>query len=208
MAKTSLLKQLVAVTGPTSSWKGNCYGMACAMVKNGLVEGTAVYGHWRGPVSPKSIFHGNPVIQHGWVLMPDGQVCDPTRWEFEGKRPYIYIGPSDHYDEGGNKLREIRIGGAPPWDPEDDRVSVSTSVMDSPAWSFIEDILKLRDNLMDDDYEPGMVNVRQLAWVANLPPSRLGKHAPAIYAGLEKLKLRAFIPIDNYRMVQQGRGYG
>lgn len=48
-------------------------------------------------------------IPHGWVLMPDGRIFDPTRWTFEAKSPYLYVGPDrDEYDKGSNQLRAER----------------------------------------------------------------------------------------------------
>jgi hypothetical protein len=207
-AKT-LFKKLEALEGSADKglgWAGRCYEMACTMVREKLVEGKAVYGNWTGPVKKGTMFAGRPVVHHGWVLLPDGRVCDPTRWAFEGKKPYIYIGPADHYDEGGNKFREKQIGDAPEWDATEPLHNINHTIMDSKTWGFVEDILGLNE-ICDEDYLPGDVTERQLWWLAHLPPARLGEHAPAIYVALDKLGKKALIPIDNRRMVEDGRGY-
>ena len=101
----AILQSLVVAVGPTDDWRGNCFALAAQAVTHGIVEGRAVYGTWRGPISEDSIFfeHQGEFVIHGWVNLPDGRICDPTRWVFEAVEPYIYIGKNDHYDEGVNK---------------------------------------------------------------------------------------------------------
>lgn len=92
-----------AINIPVSEWPGKCYGIAMAMVEAGLVEGTAVYGHWTGKVHPKAPVFGErsdlAFQSHGWILSDDeGAVVDPTRWVFENRAPYIYEGiPPDTF---------------------------------------------------------------------------------------------------------------
>lgn len=86
----------LAIKVPLDQWPGNCFGIAEAMVKAGLVDGTAVYGHWIGPISPRSMFQsrrGLGFCHHGWVLLKDEKtVVDPTRYVFESRQPYIFQG--------------------------------------------------------------------------------------------------------------------
>lgn len=81
------------------NWRGRCYEIACKIVKTGLVDGTALYGHYAGYIDPKSYFgkrHCNPFVQHGWIMLSDGYVLDPTRWTFEHGSPYLFHAhPSD-----------------------------------------------------------------------------------------------------------------
>lgn len=83
-------------------WKGRCFEIASAIVAAKLVRGTAVYGHWLGEVNRKSFFYHEPkrpFIQHGWILLADSRVLDPTRWVFEAKAPYLFVGePPDDWD--------------------------------------------------------------------------------------------------------------
>lgn len=206
---TNLARAERALGEPAARWKGRCYEIACALVRHKLVPGdaVAVYGHWLGPVAPGSHFdRGNalPFVQHGWVLLADGSVVDPTRWVFEDVAPYIYAGPSDHYDEGGNEWRESREGEPPAFDPDDEVVSFSKRVMPSAdAWNFVEELLGLRDLLGEENYEAGTMTRRQLFWLANRSPKSLGPHAFAVYAAVCKLGERALIPIDNLRKVER-----
>ncbi len=83
------------------TWVARCYEISCAIVRAGLVKGQAVYGHWVGRVSRKSHFANRrhlPFIPHGWLLLEDGRVLDPTRWVFEAVAPYLYVGePPDDW---------------------------------------------------------------------------------------------------------------
>lgn len=91
-----------AIGEKAQAWVARCYEISCAIVKAGLVDGDAVYGHWIGPVSPKSHFaraRGLPFVPHGWILLKDGRVLDPTRWVFENVEPYLYVGaPPNDWD--------------------------------------------------------------------------------------------------------------
>ncbi len=99
-----------AIDIPVDKWPGQCYGIALAMVEKGIVEGTAVYGHWLGRVHPKAqvfgVRYNHPFQQHGWVIHKDGEtVIDPTRWVFENATPYIFVGGEPDPD-----MRECHCG--------------------------------------------------------------------------------------------------
>jgi hypothetical protein len=90
-----------AIGEPASSWTARCYEISCKIVKAGLVSrkrglgGEAVYGHWLGPVSPRSHFADRkrtlPFIPHGWIWVEShSMVIDPTRWVFEAHTPYLF----------------------------------------------------------------------------------------------------------------------
>ena len=84
-----------AIGIPAEKWKGRCYAIACAIVEFNLVEGTAVYGHWTGPIAATSLFANRRDLgfcHHGWIILKDGRVLDPTRWVFESVDPYIFVG--------------------------------------------------------------------------------------------------------------------
>jgi len=82
-----------------SKWKGRCFEIASAMVSAGLVKGVAVYGHWVGPIARSSHFADRRKLgftNHGWVILEDGEtVVDPTRWVFEDRQPYIFVGQKE-----------------------------------------------------------------------------------------------------------------
>jgi hypothetical protein len=86
-----------AIGIPAEEWKGRCFEIATKMVKAGLVEGEPIYGHWVGPISRSSHFaerRNTGFTNHGWVLVNEEKqlVVDPTRWVFEARNPYIFIG--------------------------------------------------------------------------------------------------------------------
>jgi hypothetical protein len=183
-------------------WVGNCYGIACVAAP--LAGGVPVYGHYLGPVHSKSMFAMRKgFIQHGWVSLPDGRILDPTRWEFEGIEPYIYVGPSDHYDEGGNQLRMQMLGSSPEFDSDEKVFNITSSMLHTEAWNFVESVLGLRDCLGWDGYEAGDVDLKQLQWLANQDPATLEGHGGDIYAMLTRLNLKGFIPIDNLKKVER-----
>ena len=98
---------------PAEKWAGNCYCVASKIVNEQIINDDcrAVYGHYLGQISSKSIFRnrrGMPFMQHGWIELSNGDIVDPTRWVFEAKEPYIaFIDRDDdvaeEYDEGGNE---------------------------------------------------------------------------------------------------------
>lgn len=194
------LQQLEETIGPAHGWAGRCYATACAAAS--MIEGAhAVYGHFLGKVEPSSIFYGRcPVVQHGWVLLPDGGgILDPTRWEFEGKDPYLFTSKEagDEYDEGGRQLRARRHGDPPAFDPDADMLLLNDDVLpSSDAWSFVERVLKLDENY-EEGCSPGDVTVPQLFWLGNLDPDVMEGHALAVYAAIDALGLGGFVPIDN-----------
>lgn len=191
-----------AIGEPASAWKARCFEIASRLVKAGVVSGVAVYGHWTGPVKRGTLFYGKPIIQHGWVLLPDKTICDPTRWVFEGAQPYLYFGPADHYDEGGNKYRMRALGDPPPYNRFEKLVTFTNEILpETEALNFIEKTFDLLEQYVDLTYTVGTITIRQLSWLANADPTFLGKHAWPIYKAIERLKLKAFIPIDNYKMV-------
>lgn len=203
----TILEALIKAVGPTDNWKGNCFALATQAVKRGFVEGDAVYGMWHGPIAKGSFFEerGNqiPFTNHGWINLPDGRICDPTRWMFENVEPYIYVGPNDHYDEGANRLR--RHQSPPRFDPNEDKVEVTRHVLAGPAFSHVERLLGGLDSfiLEDNHYDPGTFTIPQIFWVANRAPDVLAPYTAEIYAAIEKLGYGAAIPYDNKRAVER-----
>ena len=193
-----------ALKWPPEQWKGQCYGVAKKMVDAGLAPGgTAVYGHYTGPIAPTSLFADRRALgfcQHGWILMvADGSVVDPTRWVFEDVEPYIYRGKADYYDEGGNGIRASFAGPPPSFDDRDvSRATyrVTGKMLSGPAWSLMEDLLRLLDDV-DREREIDEVSQEQLFWLANVAYDTLQPHTAEIYKMLEKLRLGPFIPVDN-----------
>jgi hypothetical protein len=83
-----------AIRMPVRNWHGNCYAIACQIIKKKLVKGRAIYGHYKGPVAHTGYWkdqRDRPFQRHGWIKLADDRILDPTRWSFEDKEPYITI---------------------------------------------------------------------------------------------------------------------
>jgi hypothetical protein len=188
---------------PAEKWKGQCYGISCALVEKGLVEGAAVYGHWLGPVAKGSFFVNKkdaPFIQHGWVLCPDGSIVDATRWVFENVAPYIHHARSDrYYDEGGNSFRETFRGAPPVFDPTDKMYNFSERDFDDETWDFILGLLRA-DPANQREYT---LSRPQLFYLGNTSPARLGMYLPNVYRALIRNGNEAIIPMDNLSMYER-----
>lgn len=208
------LKEVEKALGEKAEkWDGRCYEIAASIVEKGLVKGIAVYGHWLGFVDKKSSFYSQSragFCRHGWVVLANGMILDPTRWVFEGKKPYIYIGPGDDkdYDEGGNAIRRLLRGNPPQFDMSEKCYRITHRIADSDTWSFIEEFLEHAPREDNADAPIDMLSRSQMFWLATAPLEDLGKHAKSVYAVFEKLDCVAMIPIDNYKRVQDGRWPG
>jgi hypothetical protein len=191
-----------------TDWPFNCYFIACRVVDAGLTPGgVPVYGHYLGPIADGSLWadrRGRPFIRHGWVVMPDGSIVDPTRWCFDNKGPYIYTASkesaAEEYDEGGNALLTamMKHHPRPEWNPEDPKPFV---IFFDTATDFVRSLLQCPKSQPDNKY-----NVGQLFWLANLPYNVIGDHLLEICDALKPAKLIALIPIDNRTRAE--REYG
>jgi len=180
---------------PSEKWRGRCHEIAELMLKHKLVKGRLRYGYWTGPVSRRSKFEKYPdgLIHHGWIELSNGQILDPTRFEFEQRHPYIYVGANDYYDAGGNKSRMKNMLPPPVFDFTE-KCTILT-INDGNAIKFIENHLnrKVTDNHV-------VVTVNQAFWLANLSLLVLKDACKPIFTALIQADLEAFIPIDNNRL--------
>ncbi len=189
----TLTEAELIVGEPAADWEARCFEIATKL--EDAYRGSAVYGHWLGPVAPESIFGYRSIVgfvQHGWIEMSDGSVVDPTRWCFEAVDPYIYVGPNDHYDRGGNALRMQMAGAAPrPVDAPGTKLAVSpetgTMLFAMTGWRDL-------DNLSDE----------QMHWLAHMSPEVYGfEHARTVFQALADAGHEARIPIDNWRWAME-----
>jgi len=179
-----------AIGVPAKAWAGRCYEIACRAVRAKAVDGSPRYGHWLGPVAKGIRFDNSyPFQRHGWIEKGDGAIVDPTRWVFEGAQPYVYVGRNDHYDAGGNRLREFMERPCPPFMPDDQSFTVRL-----PA--EVEGMLP-PNALTSFAKESATVSFPQLVWLANLSLNRLGDFARPVYREIERVGMRALIPLDN-----------
>ena len=181
---------------PLEHWPGQCYGISCALLRHGVVEGSVRYGHFLGRVSPRCtrFSHEAAFQRHGWIELSDNEtVVDPTRWVFADVDPYIYVGPKGkEYDVGGNQWREAMLRPCPEYHPAKKRASLSIWKFDQDAHRFVMDVLF--------EGAPGITD-EMAFWLANLPLQGLKNHATAIYLALIEAGYKMTIPIDNLHFV-------
>lgn len=197
-----LLFTLEEMEGPAATWEGRCSSLAAAALKTG-VEGDLIRGTWTGPIASGTVFSDRPITQHTWILLKNGQICDPTRWVFEGAKPYVYVGPSDHYDEGGNKLRMAMLQQRPIplWDPTKPQIALTF-----PKKIRLEVWMAIARTLKSPDAQPMHSYTRdQIGFLANLSPETYGPYAAAFYDALKKAKMLTYMPLDNQRRIERER---
>lgn len=223
-----------AIGIPSGKWHGRCYEVACLVVKAKLVHGTAVYGHYKGPVAKTGYWASrqDQVFQrHGWIVLDDDRILDPTRWSFENKKPYLYLfeppddimaicETCDHVDdehECGGFFNPCTIGkcGCDDFvkkkvanDYDEGGNSFRESMMTPPPPFRKED--KIVELPLDGDAKefvmmalghPKAITMPMIFWLGNLPVKKLAPFAPDVYKALIKSGREAIIPVDNRRMV-------
>jgi hypothetical protein len=193
-----------AIGIPAPEWAGRCHEIARAMLAAKLVAGVDRYGHYYGVVAPAHPYAGMPVHQHGWIETPGGLVVDPTRWAFELVEPYIYCGPGDEYDPGGQRWAASLISPYPAG-PHDEAAESPDLTPEQRA--RVRAIVQLdvrgtaRDRLAKlTGGQTADFTIEQVFWLANLPVSWWGRDAPAIYEALAAAGHKATIPVDYWSM--------
>lgn len=191
----------------TDKWHGHCYGVASDLAE--MIKGAkAVYGHWLGAVDEEGYWARHvkrPFIQHGWVVLEDGTILDPTRFSFENVEPYIWIGENDgNYDQGGNQWMEMLMITRPfPKHGEGWNYDVLHQI------TLHENILNHMRNLsqyaelfpIPIKSETVTLHSGQLFWFANCPLSWLEPYTKEIYEVIRDSGNYEYIPIDNRREV-------
>lgn len=190
------IEQIEERFGPTSTWEGRCAEVA-ACVEKMIMTSKRVRGHYLGTITGKR--WQNRPTQHEWLELDDGSVIDPTRWSFEGKKPYVFYGrpPKDPtqctgeewpYDFAGMRLR--RQGVTPTECPAPNTKEASLSVMSLSG--------EARKILFDLGVKPfgRYVYLSQLFWIANLMPQQLDPFTGEIYRWLIRNNYKSLIPID------------
>jgi len=195
---------------PAERWRGKCHQIAALMLEHKLVKGKLRYGHWTGPVVNGSKFEKYPdgLVHHGWIELPNGQIVDPTRFEFEQKAPYIYVGKNDYYDAGSNKYRLDNMKPPPKYNALEKQITLEINDDDCPIVtpSYSMDAIQLIEDLLERNVKDGKVNVtvKQAFWLANLPLQILDKAAKPIYSALIRAEMSGLIPFDNRKLVFEG----
>lgn len=184
-----------AIGIPVKGWEKNCYGIACAIIDAGLVDGHAVYGLWLGEVSEdNTVWEPRSCYRHGWIQLEDGRIMDPTRWSFEGVEPYIWLGENDGvYDEGANRFNQMLRR------PCEQRQGFDKlhHLLIQP--SVANDIWLLSERHIARDDMGLIVDAPQGFWIANLPYEFLEPHAREVYLAVSRAFGKAAVPIDNWQ---------
>lgn len=186
-----------AINISIEKWAGNCHLISCLIIEKKLIFGEAVYGHWVGPITETSIFakyRHLPFVRHGWIILKNGEILDPTRWVFEDVKPYIYKGKNDFYDRGGNIWRENNLRPPPSFKDKNFPINkyFSTNKLPKLSVEFLAEIL------CDSSFvKRKTASLSQLFWIANLPPSMLGEYIQTIYKWLVQIGQGVLIPMDN-----------
>lgn len=197
-----------AIGIPAAKWKGRCFEIASAMVRAKLVRGTPVYGHWIGPIARTSHFADRRTLgftNHGWVLVdePTQLIVDPTRWVFEDRAPYIFVGSGADtlpYDEGGNKLRAALNRPPPGFDPTGKSVPLEKHLSTEGR-----QLLTLMLGESGKDRPRGMLSMNQMFWLANQPFDAFGEKVREFYDAIAAVGRGALIPIDNRARAERSR---
>lgn len=178
----------VAIDFPLAEWPGNCYGVACAVLNAGLVEGRPVYGHYLGRIAAGSIFEGKPLVHHGWIETTDGKVIDPTRWVFECAEPYLFQVEAKHasdYDEGGNQYRLKACKPAPEHNPQEQ------------LFTLDEGVVTMISGMLGRPAPQPQICLSELFWLANLSLLSLKDWAEPLYHEINRLGMLSLVPVDN-----------
>lgn len=197
--KFPTIKKLEKAIGiPALDWEGRCHEIAIKVLRTGLVVGESRYGHYHGFISPiSSHFGGRTFSHHGWIELPDKRICDPTRWCFEARDPYLYVSPTTNnpdYDFGGNRLRKMMTihKSVPQFDPDPEMRTCNFSKSPKPVKDFLE-----------RTFGRLTLSFNQIIYLGNLPLDEFGGVEFLIYKELIDNKFGATIPMDNRDFVMK-----
>jgi hypothetical protein len=145
-----------------------------------------------------------PFQRHGWIELPeaDGRILDPTRWSFEGVKPYLWLAYDDEtYDRGGNQFRAAMTRPCPSGNekcPDGEQRYVKLEL--SPVVRM--HLHRTSGGVLYPTMKPKRLTVSQLFWVANLPYDALAPYNRSIYHAIAAVNQRCAIPIDNWERAQ------
>lgn len=169
-------------------WRGRCHHVAYDIIASGLIEGEDRYGLYHGPIDPKGFFGKRPFSRHGWIEMPDGNICDPTRWVFTNDVPHLYVcGPNPEYDFGGNAMRAATDQGPPAHNPRAEQFKLELS-------AATREEINSRFKGKGGEY----YTKDQIRWLANIDPDSV-RNPGEVYRAIVRAGMEAYIPMDNAR---------
>lgn len=182
---------------PLSEWAGQCYAVSVSLLDYGIIKGYARYGSYTGYIDPESMFydecHESGVSRHGWIELEDGTIVDPTRWVFEHKEPYIYVGKNDCYEADPYTSYDIHRQHEKPPVYKKSSTNVVLSISDS-ARHMMHKVLR-------EDRDENSFTRAQLFWLCKANPIEYGVYRVEIYEALKKAGMRPHILEINWNIV-------
>lgn len=136
------------------------------------------------------------------------RIFDPTRYVFEGKKPYIFDAEDDlgYYDVAGDRQRELTRK------PLDEKIAqgdpLTLAITDLSTQLAIMGFLGERSSVAKPTKKGLRMPSGVAGWLANQPMSTLGPFAKALYTALKKAGLKGVIPIDCHEAVFGDGFYG
>lgn len=184
---------------PVSQWAGQCYAVSVALLDFGIIKGYARYGSYTGYIDPESMFYGDchndGVSRHGWIELEDGTIVDPTRWVFEHKDPYIYVGKNDCYEpDPATCYDEYRQHEKPPAYKESSK-NITMSLSDGAR--------EMMHRVLREKREGVSFTPDQLMWCCKANPLEYGVYRGEIYHALKAVGYRPHILEVNWEKVME-----
>jgi len=186
----------------TDRWPGRCATIATGLAE--MTGGTAVRGHYYGPVSnfcviPSFVMRSGQTgmpINHEWVSYKDGSMSDPTYWVFGHCTPFLRLQrKAPHfYDRAGERLRREMMG-RPPGQQDGEKAFLLT---------IQTDVMLFLATLLGRATPSNLLSLGELVWLANLPQDMLSPYNKAVYNAIDAAGQRAFIPLDSWKWVMDG----
>lgn len=194
---------------PLDRWPGNCHAIATKVMHSFPMEGMRlVRGHFTGYISRDFVYHHGGIQQHSWLRLGDGRILDPTRWAIESpRRPAIYVGINDGYDEAGLALdRSSRphmafsnlLAGDARYAPE--RAILKLIAKSGPEVAMALAEVSGISGLAAED--PEIVDAERLRDLLSDPVEHL-EDPEALYACAQAAGLKAMIKLDNWTRVME-----
>ncbi len=191
-------------------WPGMCTTIAFHAAQCiGSAHADTAYGLYSGQVLHRYTgYTGQPVYRHGWVVLRDGRILDPTRWCFTGGAPTLAVldGDDSDYDEGAPSVRQS--GTSPKWETDVERHTFheEDEALGALCLRLIPGACRPRN---EGQTWPVAVTKRQFFWLCNLHPEEMGRAgAFALYRWLYKRRLVPLMPVDYQTIIRRWVRWG
>ena len=176
----------------------NCYAVSVVLAE--MMGGIArpVYGQYHGSsVNSAHLYH-----RHGWVQVRN-TVYDPTRFQFTGGRPRIWIGEPDSddwlYDEGGWDFQGYYANLTPSREKDVKRTKMKWNKATAEAVGRI---------VFGDDRNCTLLTPIEMWHLTHVPPPRLGILLVPVYDALKETGKLGLVGEDMQRYCEFVREHG